>query len=91
MFCRERSQTHVWSWKIGDASLIARASQVALAVMNLYASARDIRHMRLIPESGRSPGEGNGNPLQYSSLEIPIDRGAWQATIHGTVHTRLSD
>ena len=44
-----------------------------------------------VPASGRSPGEGNGNPLQYSSLEIPIDRGAWQATIHGTVHTRLSD
>ena len=63
MFCRERSQTHVWSWKIGDASLIARASQVALAVMNLYASARDIRHMRLIPESGRSPGGGNGTPV----------------------------
>ena len=36
-----------------------------------------------IPESGRSPGEGNGNPLQYSCLENPIDRGAWQATVHG--------
>jgi len=36
----------------------------------------------LIPESGRSPGEGNGNPLQYSHLENPKDRGAWQATIH---------
>ena len=34
----------------------------------------------LIPESGRSPGEGNGNPLQYSCLENPIDRGAWGAT-----------
>ena len=33
--------------------------------------------------SGRSPGEGNGNPLQYSCLENPIDRGAWQATVHG--------
>ena len=35
-----------------------------------------------IPGSGRSPGEGNGNPLQYSCLENPMDRGAWQATVH---------
>ena len=36
-----------------------------------------------IPGSGRSPGEGNGNPLQYSYLENPMDRGAWWATVHG--------
>ena len=36
-----------------------------------------------IPGSGRSPGEGNGNPLQYSCLGNPMDRGAWQATVHG--------
>ena len=36
-----------------------------------------------IPGSGRSPGEGNGNPLQYSCLENPMDRGAWQATVCG--------
>ena len=36
-----------------------------------------------IPGSGRSPGEGSGNPLQYSCLGNPMDRGAWQATIHG--------
>ena len=36
----------------------------------------------LIPGSGRSPGEGNGNPLQYSCLENPMDRGAWWATVH---------
>ena len=36
-----------------------------------------------IPGSGRSPGEGNGNPLQYSGLKSPIDKEAWQATIHG--------
>ena len=35
-----------------------------------------------IPELGRSPGEGNGNPLQYSCLENPMDRGAWQAMVH---------
>ena len=36
-----------------------------------------------VPGSGRSPGEGNGNPLQYSCLENPMDRGAWQARVHG--------
>jgi len=36
-----------------------------------------------IPGLGRSPGEGNGNPLQYTSLANPMDRGAWQATVHG--------
>ena len=36
-----------------------------------------------IPGSGRSPGEGNGNPLQYSCLGNPMDRGGWQATVHG--------
>ena len=47
----------------------------------------------LIPGSGRSPGEGNGNPLQYSCLENPMDGGAWLATVHGVAKswTRLSD
>ena len=47
----------------------------------------------LIPGSGRSPGEGNGNPLQYSCLENPLDRGAWWATVHWVTksRTRLSD
>ena len=42
---------------------------------------------------GRAPGEENGNPLQYSCLENPLDRGAWQATVHGVTKswTRLSD
>ena len=45
------------------------------------------------PRSGRSPGEGNGNPLQYSYLENPMDRGTWRATVHGVTKcpTRLSD
>ena len=42
----------------------------------------NIGDARLMPESGRSPGEGNGNPLQYSCLENPVDRGAWWATVH---------
>ena len=46
-----------------------------------------------IPGLGRSPGEGNGNPLQYACLENPMDRGAWQATVHGVAKswTRLSN
>ena len=45
------------------------------------------------PGLGRSPGEGNGNPLQYSCLENPMDKGAWWATVHGVTksQTRLSD
>ena len=58
-------------------------SQVALVVKNMLANARDIRDSGLIPGSGRSLGEGNGNPLQYSSLENPMDREAWQAAVHG--------
>ena len=42
----------------------------------------------MIAGLGRSPGEGNGNPLQYSCLENPIDRGAWQATVHGVARVR---
>ena len=42
----------------------------------------------LILGSGRSPGEGNGNSLQYSCLENPLDRGAWQTTVHGVARVR---
>ena len=45
--------------------------------------------MGLVPGSGRSPGEGNGNPLQYSCLEISMNRRTWQATVHGV--TKESD
>ena len=55
------------------------ASQVVLVLKNLPASAGDIRDVGLIPGSGRSPGGGNGNPLQYSCLENSMDRGAWWA------------
>ena len=41
-----------------------------------------------IPGSGRSPGEGNGYPLQYSCLENPMDRGAWQAAVHGVAKSQ---
>ena len=55
---------------------------MALVVKNLPANAGDIRDVGSIPGSERRPGEGNGNPLQYSCLENPRDRGAWQATVH---------
>ena len=57
-------------------------SQVVLVVKNPSASAGDVRDVGLIPGLGRSPGEGNGNLLQYSCLDNPMDRGAWQATVH---------
>ena len=52
-------------------------------VKNPLANAGSTRDMGLIPELGRSPGEGNGNALQYSCLENPMDRGAWQSIVHG--------
>ena len=69
------------------------ASQVALVVKNQPANAGDIRDASLIPGSGRSPGGGHDNPLQYFCLQNPIDRGAWRATVHGVAksRTRLSD
>ena len=57
-----------------------RASLAAQTVKSLPANAGD---PGLIPRSGRSPGEGIGNPLQCSCLENPMNRGAWRATVHG--------
>ena len=61
-------------------------------VKNLPATAVDAKDVGLIPGSGKFPGKGNGNPLQDSFLENPVDRGAWQATVHGVTknRTRLS-
>ena len=56
--------------------------EVALAVKNPSVREGDIRDVGSIPGLGRSPGEGNGDPLQYSCLENPMDRGAWQAMVH---------
>ena len=64
------------------------ASQVAPVVKNPPANAGDSRDTGSIPGSGRSPGEGNGNPLQYSCLENPMDRGAWQATAYEVPKSR---
>ena len=71
----------------------ARVSQVVLVVKNMPANAEDIGDVGSIPGPGRSLGEGNGYPLQYSCLENPMDRGAWRATVHGITksQTRLKE
>ena len=65
-----------------------RASEVVLVVKNPPANAGDIRDAGSIPRWGRSE-EGNGNPLQYSCLENPMDRGTWQAIIHGVTKSQV--
>ena len=54
----------------------------------LPVNARDLRDAHSLPRLGRSPGEGNGNPLQYSCLENPMDGGAWQAAVHGVTKSQ---
>ena len=72
-----------------------RASQVALVVKNPSANVgdRQARDVGSVPGSGRSPAGGHGNPLQYSCLENPLDRGAWQAIVDGVTRswTQQSD
>ena len=63
------------------------ASQVALVVKNPPANSGDRRDAGLIPESGRLPGGGHGNPLRCSSLVNPMDRGAWWAAAHGVAES----
>ena len=67
------------------------ASQAALVVRNPPANAGDLRDMGSIPGVGRSPGGGHGNPLQYSFLENPMDRGAWRATVHRVAESDMTE
>ena len=62
-----------------------RASQVVLVAKNPLANAEDVRDAGQIPGWGRSPGGGHNNPLQYSCLENPMDRGAWGLSLWGRV------
>ena len=64
---------------------------MVLVVKNTPASEGDLKDVGSIPESGRSPGEGHGNPLQYSCLENPMDRDAWQATIHAVAELDMTE
>ena len=67
------------------------ASQVALEVKNSLANAGDIRDVGSVPDSGRSPGGGQSNPLQYARLEDPVDRRAWRATVHGVAESDMTE
>ena len=66
-------------------------SQVAPVVKNVPANAGDIRDMGSIPGSGRSLGEGHGNPLQDSCLENPVDRGAQRTTVHRVAESDMTE
>ena len=64
---------------------------MVLVVKNLPASAGDTRDLGLIPGWERHSREGNGNPLQYSFLGNPMDRGAWKATVHGVAESDMTE
>ena len=71
------------SERITRVFLSLGASQMILVAKNLPANAGGMGGSGSLPGSGRSPGGGHGNPLQYSCLENPMDRGAWRAAVHG--------
>jgi len=68
-------------WYLSSNIYMHQGSQVVLVVKSLPANA-DVRDVGSIPGLERSPGGGHGNPLQYSHLENPMDRGVWRATVH---------
>ena len=71
---------------ITDPLVVFPATSLVVQMVN--ASAYNSGDLGSIPASERSPGEGNGNPLQYSCLENPMDRGAWQAAVHRVAQSR---
>ena len=79
-----------WYWwtYLQGSSRDTGASQVVVVVKNMPSSAADVRDTGSIPGAGRSAGGGHGNPLQYSGLENPMDRGAWWATVHALQRVR---
>ena len=87
----ENCKIHIWLILCVFWTALARHTDVCIQIYSKE-SACNSGDLGLIPGSGRSPGEGKGNPLQYSCLENPMDRGAWQATVHGVAksQTRLS-
>ena len=68
-----------------------RASQVALVVKNRTANSEDMRDVDSVPRLGRSHEVRAFNPLQYSCLENPMDRGAWWATVHGVTESGMTE
>ena len=85
-------QEHFWEWTVKLSLNYAEITGLP-AGSDGKASACNVGDPGSIPGSGRCPGEGNGNPLQHSCLENPMDGGAWQATVHGVAKswTWLSD
>ena len=83
---RSHIYSHKWTNSYICTCSFVQASLVAQMVKNLQC-----RRPGLDPGSGRSPGEGNGNPLQHSSLENPMDRGAWRATVHGITESDTTE
>ena len=79
----------VWSKLIVKSE--SGASQVALVVRHLPANTEDTGDVGSIPGSGRSSRGGTSNPLQYSCLENPMDRGAWWPTVHGVPELDLTE
>ena len=73
--------------ELTSTAFLSRVSQMALVVKNLPAKAGDAREAGLISGLGRCPGGGHGNPLQYSCMENPIDKGAWWAVVHGVAES----
>ena len=64
---------------------------MALVIKSPPATEGDVRDMGLIPGSGRFPGRGHGNPIQYSCLENPMDRGAWRATVRSVAESDMTE
>ena len=89
-------ELHIPEWghlhKYAQISLILsgelHSPQMALVVRHPPANAGDVRDTGSISRPGRSPGEGNGNPSQYSCLGNPMDRGAWHTTVDGVAKVR---
>ena len=77
-----------WPSKVSTVMPFYGASPVAQLVVNPQANAGNARDVGSVPESGRSPGKGNGKPLQYSCLENPVGRGVWRATVHGVAKSQ---
>ena len=77
-----RSGVHGYEFKVNESTIYMPGDS---GIKNSPVNSGDLG---LIPESGRSPGEGNGNPLQYSCLKNSMDRGAWQATVIGSQKVR---
>ena len=80
---------HDWATELNWTEGCLRASQVVLVLKNLPANVGDIRDVSLIPESRRSLGGWHDNPLQYSCLENPMVRGAWQAAVYRVSQSQI--